>query len=168
MCKWRYCTQVLVNVASRAVRHAVKIQSSMDCIHITDIEAAINHWRRLSPSGPGMALAPEVCALAEVYALMVFGQASHVAYAQLPAEAQFAWLAWYDTTPDTPCIAICSTSQGDGECKGCGRSFAEVQHWLSYTPMQKRVVWLRIAAEATAWRFNRYAERAREQHQARA
>lgn len=48
-----------------------------------------------------------------------------------------AWLAWYEsTTPDTPCIAICSTSQGDDVCKGCGRTFEEVQHWLSISPVQ--------------------------------
>jgi len=30
------------------------------------------------------------------------------------------------------------------------------------TPVEKRVTWRRIAMEDTAWRFNRYAERARE------
>jgi hypothetical protein len=29
------------------------------------------------------------------------------------------------------------------------------------TPAEKRAVWRRITLEATAWRFNRYAERAR-------
>ena len=38
------------------------------------------------------------------------------------ARARDAWLAWYATTPDAPCIAICSTSQGDDVCKGCGRT----------------------------------------------
>jgi len=28
--------------------------------------------------------------------------------------------------------------------------------------VQKRAIWRRITQEATAWRFNRYAERARE------
>jgi predicted Fe-S protein YdhL (DUF1289 family) len=73
-----------------------------------------------------------------------------------------AWLDWYATTPDTPCIAICSTSQGDEWCKGCGRSFAEVQHWLSMGPADKRAVWRRITREGTALRFTRYAERAAE------
>ena len=41
-------------------------------IHITDIEAAINHWRTLHPSPDGVTLAPELRALAEVYALMVY------------------------------------------------------------------------------------------------
>ena len=41
-------------------------------------------------------------------------------------------------------------------------SFAEVQHWLAYSPAQKRAVWQRITREGTAWRFNRYAERAAE------
>ena len=69
-------------------------------------------------------------------------------------------MAWYQTTPDTPCIAICSTAQGDTQCKGCGRSFSEVQHWLGMTPVEKRWVWARIRSEGTAWRFTRYAERA--------
>ena len=64
--------------------------------------------------------------------------------------------------PDAPCIASCSTSQGEAECKGCGRSFDEVQHWTAYTPGQKRAVWRRITQEGRAWRFNRYAERARQ------
>ena len=79
-----------------------------------------------------------------------------------PPAAYAAWLAWYDTTPDTPCIAICSTSQGDEICKGCGRSFAEVQHWTDMSPVEKRVTWRRISLQASAWRFNRYAERAAE------
>ena len=41
-------------------------------IHITDIEAAINYWRDKSPSPDGITLAPELRALAEVYALLVF------------------------------------------------------------------------------------------------
>ena len=73
-----------------------------------------------------------------------------------------AWLTWYDSQPDTPCIAICSTSQGDATCKGCGRSFEEVQLWTAMTPVQKRAVWRRITAEGDSWRFTRYAERAME------
>jgi predicted Fe-S protein YdhL (DUF1289 family) len=79
----------------------------------------------------------------------------------MPPAARQAWLGWYASTPDAPCIAICSTSQGDAECKGCGRSFDEVQHWQAYSPAEKRAVWRRITMEARAWRFNRYAERAR-------
>jgi predicted Fe-S protein YdhL (DUF1289 family) len=78
-----------------------------------------------------------------------------------PAKAFAAWKAWYDSTPDTPCIAICSTSQGDALCKGCGRSFEEVQHWPEMTPAEKRQ-WRRITLQGDAWRFNRYAERAAE------
>jgi predicted Fe-S protein YdhL (DUF1289 family) len=64
------------------------------------------------------------------------------------------------SSPDTPCIAICSTSQGDEECKGCGRSFAEVQCWVEMRPVEKRQVWRRITMLGTSWRFNKYAERA--------
>ena len=80
----------------------------------------------------------------------------------LPPPAREAWLAWYDSTPDAPCIAICSTAQGDAVCKGCGRSFEEVRHWPAMSPGEKRVIWRRIIAEGSAWRFNRYADRAPE------
>ena len=132
----------------------------MTGIHITDIEAAINHWRERVPSADGVALAPEVHALAQVYALLVYHGQTEVDEATLPVAARRAWLAWFDTTPDTPCIAICSTSQGDEVCKGCGRSFDEVQHWLAMSPAEKRRVWRRITLAGDAWRFNRYAERA--------
>ena len=59
-------------------------------------------------------------------------------------------------------IAICSTSQGDPECKGCGRTFEEVQYWTEMSPGEKRSVWRRITVDGTSWRFNRYAERAAE------
>lgn len=128
-------------------------------IHISDIEAAINHWRERSPSPDGVSLAPSVHALAEVYARLVFLRHHEVDEHDIPDAARSAWLAWVDTQPDTPCIAICSTSQGDAHCKGCGRSFEEVQLWTGMSPAQKRVVWRRITQEGTAWRFNRYAER---------
>ena len=44
----------------------------MAAIHITNIEAAINYWRDRKPSPDGVTLAPELRALAEVYALMVY------------------------------------------------------------------------------------------------
>jgi len=131
-------------------------------LHITDLEAAINWWRQRSPTAVGEPMAPELTALAEVYGLMVFQRRTEVEEDALPASAMAAWLAWYETTPDAPCIAICSTSQGDELCKGCGRTFDEVQNWCVMTPVEKRVTWRRICIEATAWRFNRYAERAHE------
>lgn len=132
----------------------------MAAIHITDIEAAINHWREKKPSPDGITLAPELHALAEVYALMVFHRADEAEESGLSPDAYAAWKAWYDTTPDTPCIAICSTSQGDAQCKGCGRSFDEVQRWTEMSPVEKRRTWRRITLQGSAWRFNRYAERA--------
>jgi predicted Fe-S protein YdhL (DUF1289 family) len=132
----------------------------MAAIHITDIEAAINHWREKKPSPDGFTLAPELRALAEVYALMVFHREDEADERGFPPEAYAAWKAWYDTTPDTPCIAICSTSQGDAECKGCGRTFDEVKLWAEMSPAEKRQTWRRITLHASAWRFNRYAERA--------
>ena len=134
----------------------------MASIHITDIELAINHWRGTSPSPDGFSLTAELGALAQVYALMALQRTQEIDAREMPPDALQAWLAWYHSTPDTPCIAICSTSQGDDVCKGCGRSFAEVQHWTAMTPVEKRVSWRRITQQATAWRFNKYAERAAE------
>lgn len=131
----------------------------MTAIHIIDIESAINFWRRHLP-GDGVSLQSELNALADIYGLMVFQGAYEIEEADLPLAAMEAWLAWFHTTPDTPCIAICSTSQGDDLCKGCGRTFAEVQHWTDMRPVDKRATWRRITQESTAWRFNRYAERA--------
>jgi uncharacterized protein len=134
----------------------------MAAIHITDIEAAINFWRARQPSPDGVTLCAELRALAEVYALMVYYRQDEADEDSFPAKALTAWGAWYHTTPDTPCIAICSTSQGDAHCKGCGRSFQEVQLWTELSPGAKRTVWRRITQEDSAWRFNRYAERAAE------
>lgn len=134
-------------------------------IHITDIEAAINHWRAKRPTTEGAALAHELQALAEVYALMVFHHEDLADEFSLPVAAAEAFQDWYATTPDTPCIAICSTSQGDEMCKGCGRTFEEVQLWPEMTAGEKRLVWRRITMEGTSWRFNKYAERAAEDRQ---
>lgn len=141
---------------------ALRCVHPMAGIHITDIEAAINYWRDKAPSPDGVTLSAEIRALAEVYALMVFYHEDEADEASFPARALAAWRIWYDTTPDTPCIAICSTSQGDAVCKGCGRTFGEVQHWTDMSPAEKRHTWRRITQDNTAWRFNRYAERAAE------
>ena len=111
----------------------------MAALHITDIESAINWWRERSPSPDGITACREVLALAEVYALMVYYHETDCDEDTMPPAARDAWLAWYASTPDAPCIAICSTSQGDAVCKGCGRTFDEVQHWTSMTPAEKRV-----------------------------
>jgi len=129
-------------------------------IHITDIESAINWWRARNPSD-GLRACAEVRALGEVYALMVYHRESEADEQSMPAAAREAWLTWYASTPDAPCIAICSTAQGDPVCKGCGRTEDEVQHWPRLSPGEKRAVWRRITLDAKSWRFNRYAERAR-------
>jgi predicted Fe-S protein YdhL (DUF1289 family) len=138
----------------------------MAALHITDIESAINWWRELKPSPDGITACAEVRALAEVYALMVYYREVECDEVTMPAKARDAWLGWYASTPDAPCIAICSTSQGDDVCKGCGRSFDEVQHWTALSPGAKRGIWRRITMEGTAWRFNKYAERAQEKAEA--
>jgi predicted Fe-S protein YdhL (DUF1289 family) len=140
----------------------------MQSIHITDIEAAINYWRQISPSPDGVELCAPLRALATVYALMIYHHEGEVSTKGFPPKAYEAWLTWYEQTPDTPCIAICSTSQGDAYCKGCGRTFEEVQYWTEMSPAEKRNTWRRITLEQSAWRFNRYAERASENTLSRA
>lgn len=137
-------------------------------IHITDIEAAINFWRARRPSPDGITLSPPLRALAEVYALMVYFRTDEADEHTMPRAAWEAWRAWYDTTPDTPCIAICSTNQGDAVCKGCGRTHDEITRWPAMTPGEKRAVWRRITLEGNAWRFHQYAERAVERQTAAA
>jgi predicted Fe-S protein YdhL (DUF1289 family) len=137
----------------------------MSAIHITDLEAAINYWRQKQPSPDGFSLAKPTRALAEVYARMVWARLEEVDPVGLPDVAMQAWADWYASTPDTPCIAICSTSQGDDVCKGCGRTFAEVQYWTEMNALQKRATWRRITQDGSAWRFNKYAERAVEARQ---
>lgn len=132
----------------------------MPAVHIADIEAAINWWRQRQPSPDGVLACEEVRLLGEVYGRMVYHRQLLIDEGALPPLALDAWLAWYDQTPDAPCIAICSTAQGDPICKGCGRTEQEVQDWPLLSPTQKRLVWRRITDEGTAWRFNRYAERA--------
>ncbi len=133
---------------------------SDELLNLIDLEDAINWWRQREPSPDGIALAAPVRHLANVYALMIFNRQSEIDWKSLSPDVQEAWLAWYRTTPDAPCIAICSTSQGDSVCKGCGRTFEEVQHWTAMSPVAKRATWRRITQDGTAWRFNRYAERA--------
>jgi predicted Fe-S protein YdhL (DUF1289 family) len=48
--------------------------------------------------------------------------------------------------PDTPCVAVCSTTFDD-VCRGCGRTVAEVAHWVSMPNEQKELVWQRILAQ---------------------
>ncbi len=147
---------------ARARYARLDARHSMANLHITDIESAINWWREKKPSADGITACAEVRALAEIYALMAIAHVSERDEDAMAPDARAAWLAWYASTPDAPCIAICSTSQGDAICKGCGRTFEEVQLWTLMTPAEKRQTWRRITQEGTAWRFNRYAERARE------
>ncbi|HZS63495.1 MAG TPA: DUF1289 domain-containing protein [Xanthobacteraceae bacterium] len=41
-------------------------------------------------------------------------------------------------TIETPCIKVCVIAPRAGACLGCGRSLAEIAHWLEFTPEQRR------------------------------
>ncbi|MBJ7420958.1 MAG: DUF3717 domain-containing protein, partial [Rhodoferax sp.] len=72
-------------------------------IHITDIESAINYWRGKSPSPDGVSLPGPTRALAEIYALLVYYREAEADERSMPRAAHEAWMAWYGSTPDTPC-----------------------------------------------------------------
>ena len=98
-------------------------------------------------------------ALAEVYGRMVFERLSSVDAGALPSAALDAWLAWYATTPTPPA----SPSAPPPRATCCAKAAVAASTRCSTGPaldaFEKRAVWRRITLEASAWRFNRYAER---------
>jgi len=48
--------------------------------------------------------------------------------------------------PDTPCVAVCSTTF-DEICRGCGRTVVEVATWVTLDTAQREIVWQRILAQ---------------------
>ena len=132
-------------------------------IHITDIEAAINWWRERSPSPDGITrLRRGARAGRGVRADGLLPRDRVRRGDDARARRAPPGSPGTRSTPDAPCIAICSTSQGDAVCKGCGRTFDEVQHWPAMTPgREARASGAASRWRPRAWRFNRYAERAR-------
>ncbi len=62
---------------------------------LTELEAAINYWRRMRPSvGEERALSPEVNALADTYALMIFDRTRTRPLSSLGEEARSLIEAW--------------------------------------------------------------------------
>ena len=55
--------------------------------------------------------------------------------------------------PDTPCVAVCSTTFDD-ICRGCGRTVVEVAEWVFMSTEDKEIVWERILAEGYPRRNN--------------
>ena len=65
---------------------------------LTELESAINYWRRARPSsGEERALSPEVNALADAYALMIFERARTWPLSSLSDEARSLIEAWRST-----------------------------------------------------------------------
>ena len=64
-------------------------------VTLTELEQAINYWRRMRPStGEERALSSEVNALADVYALMIFERARTRPLSSLGDEARSLIDAW--------------------------------------------------------------------------
>lgn len=64
-------------------------------VTITELEEAINYWRRLRPSiGEERALSPEVNSLADAYALMIFERARVLPLSSLSAAALALIESW--------------------------------------------------------------------------
>jgi hypothetical protein len=64
-------------------------------VTLTELEEAINYWRRMRPAtGEERALSPEVNALADAYALMIFERARVLSLSSLSEEALTLIEAW--------------------------------------------------------------------------
>lgn len=64
-------------------------------ITLSELEQAINYWRALRPStGEECALSPEVNALADVYAMMIYTRTHSIPLAGLAPAAQQLVDAW--------------------------------------------------------------------------
>ena len=125
-------------------------------IDLRDIEAAIQWWQLHIYAEDTAALK----ALIQIKNQMILQGIEFLEESAMSLEALAAFERWLATLPDSPCIAICSTSVGDNICTGCGRSFEEIARWTVMTPIQKRSVWKRITQQATSLRFTpEYADR---------
>jgi predicted Fe-S protein YdhL (DUF1289 family) len=38
---------------------------------------------------------------------------------------------------ESPCTRICTVDPAAGLCRGCGRSLAEIEHWVAFTSAQR-------------------------------
>ena len=47
----------------------------------------------------------------------------------------------------SPCVNICTMDEASGWCRGCGRTVAEVAHWVSMSAEAKEQVWQRILSQ---------------------
>lgn len=125
-------------------------------IDLRDIEAAIQWWQLHIYAEDTAALK----ALIQIKTQMILQGIEFLEESAMSLEALAAFERWLATLPDSPCIAICSTSVGDNICTGCGRSFEEIARWTVMTPIEKRSVWKRITQQATSLRFTpEYADR---------
>lgn len=74
--------------------HCERYNDAMD-LTLTELEAAINYWRRMRPStGEERALSAEVNALADTYALMIFERARTRPLSSLGEETRSLIEAW--------------------------------------------------------------------------
>ncbi len=66
---------------------------------LTELEAAINYWRNVSPSqGEEQALCPQAASLAEPYALMIYEGRGEIEAEALSAKARQALAEWEAAT----------------------------------------------------------------------
>lgn len=44
----------------------------------------------------------------------------------------------------SPCIDICKIVQRTGQCRGCGRTVAEIKAWMTTSDEEKKVILARL------------------------
>ncbi|MBB5393855.1 DUF3717 domain-containing protein [Herbaspirillum chlorophenolicum] len=67
-------------------------------LSLTDLEQAINYWRQQRPAtGEECALSPEVNALADLYAMMIYDHRHEVALDEMGTQARQLVESWQGT-----------------------------------------------------------------------
>ena len=101
---------------------AIPFKVPMAGIHITDIEAAINYWRKKNPSPDGVTLPRELRALAEVYALMIFSKKMKPTNSHCHSRRQRLGKLGMPARPIHLALPFALRHKATPECKGCGRT----------------------------------------------
>lgn len=52
----------------------------------------------------------------------------------------------------SPCVRLCTLHPESGLCVGCGRTLAEIGHWLRYSDAERRTIMDALAERLDAYR----------------
>jgi predicted Fe-S protein YdhL (DUF1289 family) len=116
-------------------------------ISLHDVQALIAHLGQPNGVAPGsvpVAAPGELNAWIAIWGHMLALRQTRWPLGRLTPRQRAQWHEWAQAQPDSPCVAICSTAQGDAVCRGCRRTFDEVKAWPAMALPAKRLVWARL------------------------